>query len=528
MTSWIRSSRIGPLSLERLVSASRTGASCFDCWPVRLRSFFAGSEAGRDLCGKSRFEGLGSEPARSFSEEAFVVSRRIGLVRSPASSGFHHEGHRCNCSAVECVDRRITEFSTHFGARAPAGPLYRGIRFYSSHSQREDNSDGFGVDDVVARGWHISDETESDWRSHAAAIARSIQLIRTRMQWNTLLSRLRQLDAELEKPDLWSDPVQASKISREKGALAARLKAVNEMESELIEQIGMAELAREEKDSQIEAATEALAALRTLAKEKELAALLSGEHDECSCFLEVQAGAGGVESMDWASMLIRMYRMWGLQRGYEVSTIEEMFGEEAGIKRATIRLDGQFGYGYAKSEAGVHRLVRISPFDAGKRRHTSFAAVAVMPVLDESAIKIVIDESDLRIERYRAGGAGGQHVNKTESAVRIVHIPTGIVVQCQADRSQHRNKATALGVLQSRLYQMETARRAQASAQHTETLGDITWGNQIRSYVLQPYQMVKDLRTGHEVGNPTAVLDGDIDGFILSYLASQVRDTNQS
>ncbi|OAE22109.1 hypothetical protein AXG93_1175s1190 [Marchantia polymorpha subsp. ruderalis] len=389
---------------------------------------------------------------------------------------------------------------------------------------RDDNSDGFGVDDVVARGWHISDEAESDWRGHAAAIARSIQLIRTRMQWNTLLSRLRQLDVELEKPDLWSDPVQASKISREKGTLAGRLKAVNEMESELIEQIGMAELAREEKDSQIEAeATEALAALRTLAKEKELAALLSGEHDECSCFLEVQAGAGGVESMDWASMLIRMYRMWGLRRGYEVSTIEEMFGEEAGIKRATIRLDGQFGYGYAKSEAGVHRLVRISPFDAGKRRHTSFAAVAVMPVLDESAIKIDIDESDLRIERYRAGGAGGQHVNKTESAVRIVHIPTGIVVQCQADRSQHRNKATALGVLQSRLYQMETARRAQASAQHTETLGDITWGNQIRSYVLQPYQMVKDLRTGHEVGNPTAVLDGDIDGFILSYLASQVR-----
>lgn len=513
--------------MGRLVSASRIGAFCFGCRPVWWRSFFAGSAAGRDLCGNSRVDALSSElaRARAFSEDAFVVSRRAGLLRSPASSGLHHDGHRCICSAVVCVDRRITEFSTQFCALVPAAPLFRGIRFYSSHSQRDDNSDGFGVDDVVARGWHISDEAESDWRGHAAAIARSIQLIRTRMQWNTLLSRLRQLDVELEKPDLWSDPVQASKISREKGTLAGRLKAVNEMESELIEQIGMAELAREEKDSQIEAeATEALAALRTLAKEKELAALLSGEHDECSCFLEVQAGAGGVESMDWASMLIRMYRMWGLRRGYEVSTIEEMFGEEAGIKRATIRLDGQFGYGYAKSEAGVHRLVRISPFDAGKRRHTSFAAVAVMPVLDESAIKIDIDESDLRIERYRAGGAGGQHVNKTESAVRIVHIPTGIVVQCQADRSQHRNKATALGVLQSRLYQMETARRAQASAQHTETLGDITWGNQIRSYVLQPYQMVKDLRTGHEVGNPTAVLDGDIDGFILSYLASQVRD----
>ncbi|CAM6106204.1 unnamed protein product [Calypogeia fissa] len=400
-------------------------------------------------------------------------------------------------------------------------------KLYSTESDGNlvHSNDSFGAAEIAARGWQITEESESDWRGHAAAVARSIQLVKTRMEWTRLLSRLRQLDQDLLKPDLWDNPSSASKISRERGGLAGRIQAVKDMESELVEQIGMAELAREEKDKQVEDdAKEALAALRKVAKEKELAALLAGEHDECSCYLEVQAGAGGVESMDWAAMILRMYRMWAMNKGYEVAIVEEMFGEEAGIKRGTIRIDGQFAYGYAKGEAGVHRLVRISPFDAGKRRHTSFAAVAVMPVLDESAIKIEIDESDLRIERYRAGGAGGQHVNKTESAVRIVHIPTGIVVQCQADRSQHRNKATALGVLQSRLYQMETERRARVTAQHTETLGDITWGNQIRSYVLQPYQMVKDLRTGYEDSDPATVLDGDLDSFILRYLASQVRE----
>ncbi|KAL2629893.1 hypothetical protein R1flu_014579 [Riccia fluitans] len=477
----------------------------------------------------------------SFSEDDFAMNfwRRFGRGVSPLRKilstfrcpgiSYYQDGLFRSSTSFLCSSR----FSVFAFPVAVVVPAARAVRFYSHQAKQDDNPVYIlgvpGADSIVARGWQITDEAESDWRGHAAAVARSIQLIKIRMQWNTLLSRLRQLDADLEKPDLWSDPPQASKISREKGVIAGRVKEVIDMESELLEHIGMAELAREEKDSQVETeATEALSVLRALAKEKEIAALLSEEHDECSCYLEVQAGAGGVESMDWASMLIRMYRMWGLQRGYEVSTIEEVYGEEAGIKRATIRLDGQYVYGYAKSEAGVHRLVRISPFDAGKRRHTSFAAVAVMPVLDESAIKIEIDESDLRIERYRAGGAGGQHVNKTESAVRIVHIPTGLVVQCQADRSQHRNKATALAVLQSRLYQMETARRAQASAQHTQALGDITWGNQIRSYVLQPYQMVKDLRTGHEVGNPAAVLDGDIDGFILSYLSSQVKDSTRS
>lgn len=224
--------------------------------------------------------------------------------------------------------------------------------------------------------------------------------------------------------------------------------------------------------------------------------------------------------MDWAAMVMRMYKMWAQNRDYEVTLVDEMPGEEAGIKRATIRVDGLYAYGYAKTEAGVHRLVRISPFDAGKRRHTSFAAVAVIPALDESEVSIEIDETDLRIERFRAGGAGGQHVNKTESAVRIIHLPTGIVVQCQADRSQHRNKATALNMLQSRLHQIEVTRRAKANAQHTQALADVSWGSQIRSYVLQPYQMVKDLRTNYEVSDPSSVLDGEIDGFILSYLAN--------
>ncbi|KAG0565322.1 hypothetical protein M758_8G176700 [Ceratodon purpureus] len=390
---------------------------------------------------------------------------------------------------------------------------------------RDEGDDGLhergGAAEVTARGWHISAESESDWRSHAAAVARSVDLIKARLQWKKVLSRLQELDAELAKPNLWEDAAKAGQFSRERGALAGQVKSVVSMEEELLEHVGLAELAYEESDAQVAAdATRGLAELRKIASERELVALLSGEHDSRSCFIEVQAGAGGTESMDWASMVMRMYKMWAQNRDYEVTVVDEMPGEEAGIKRATIRVDGLYAYGYAKTEAGVHRLVRISPFDAGKRRHTSFAAVAVIPALDESEVNIEIDETDLRIERFRAGGAGGQHVNKTESAVRIIHLPTGIVVQCQADRSQHRNKATALNMLQSRLYQMEVTRRAKANAQHTQALSDVSWGSQIRSYVLQPYQMVKDLRTNYEVSDPSSVLDGEIDGFILAYLAN--------
>ncbi|GMP63766.1 hypothetical protein CsSME_00025328 [Camellia sinensis var. sinensis] len=260
--------------------------------------------------------------------------------------------------------------------------------------------------------------------------------------------------------------------------------------------------------------------MRRSAKEKELEALLSGDNDIYSCFIEVQAGAGGTESMDWASMVMKMYKMWAQRRGYGVTVVDEMPGEMAGIKRATIKVDGEYAFGYAKAEVGVHRLVRISPFDSAKRRHTSFAAVAVIPILGDASAHVQINESDLRIERMRAGGAGGQHVNTTESAVRITHIPTGVTASCQNERSQHQNKASAMAVLQARLDQLEMARQAQMNAQHTQSLTEISWGNQIRTYVLHPYRMVKDLRTNYEVSDPDSVLEGDIDSFILSFLSA--------
>ncbi|KAJ7567732.1 hypothetical protein O6H91_01G004300 [Diphasiastrum complanatum] len=399
--------------------------------------------------------------------------------------------------------------------------LLSGSVCYSTQPLHVDHEEKDGAAAVAARGWQIAEESVSDWRGHAAAIARSLQLIKARLRWKEVLSQLQKLEMELERPDLWQDPQRATTCSQECGSLSAKVEEIKGIERQLLEHVGMAELAREENDTQIEIeTTRALATLRKIAKETELEALLSGEHDSCSCFLEVQAGAGGTESMDWAAMVFRMYKMWALRRNFEVTVIDEMSGEEAGIKRATLRLDGQFAYGYTKSEAGVHRLVRISPFDSGKRRHTSFAAVAVIPVLDQSLNFSQINESDLRIERYRAGGPGGQHANKTESAVRIIHIPTGITVQSQAQRSQHQNKQTAMDVLQARLHQMEKINQAQAAAQHTQSLSEISWGNQIRSYVLQPYQVVKDLRTGYEVTDPSSVLDGDIDGFILQFLAS--------
>ncbi|CAH9068204.1 unnamed protein product [Cuscuta europaea] len=218
-------------------------------------------------------------------------------------------------------------------------------------------------------------------------------------------------------------------------------------------------------------------------------------------------------------MVMQMYKLWAQRRGFEVTVVDEMPGEMAGIKRATIKVDGENAFGYAKAEVGVHRLVRISPFDSAKRRHTSFAAVAVIPILGDGSTRVKIEESDLRIERFRAGGAGGQHVNSTESAVRITHVPTGITASCQNERSQHQNKASAMAVLQSRLDQLEMARQAQMNSQHTQSLTDISWGNQIRTYVLQPYRMVKDLRTNYEVSDPDSVLEGDLDDFILKYLS---------
>ncbi|KAA8545243.1 hypothetical protein F0562_020027 [Nyssa sinensis] len=400
----------------------------------------------------------------------------------------------------------------------------RSVRFFGSRAAVEPStSEGLTVEGIIASQWTILDESESDWKSHATSIAQSIHLIKKRLRWKKLLVRLELLSVQLNKPDLWDDPIHAGKISREHGSLTGKMKEVKAFEQELLEHIDMIKLAREENDIELESESlKALLRMRRNSKEKELEALLAGEQDSCSCFIEVQAGAGGTESMDWAAMVMQMYKMWAQRRGFGVTVVDEMAGEIAGIKRATIKVDGEFAFGYAKAEVGVHRLVRISPFDSNKRRHTSFAAVAVIPILGDGSTRVQINESDLRIERFRAGGAGGQHVNTTESAVRITHIPTGISASCQNERSQHQNKSSAMAVLQSRLDQLEMARQAQMNAQHTQSLTEITWGNQIRSYVLHPYRMVKDLRTNYEVSDPDSVLEGDLDGFIFSFLSASL------
>lgn len=417
-------------------------------------------------------------------------------------------------------------------ATARSRPLLEPTRWFSSPApvvEAPRTVDGLTVDSIADKGWTILAEAESDWRSHAAAVAQSIRLIKKRLKWKWLLERSKQLAVVLEKPDLWEDPVFAGNVSREQGELMGKIKSVNQFEQQLMEHIDMLRLAREEGDNELETESmRALADMRRDAKEKELNALLSGDNDVYPCFIEVQAGAGGVESMDWAAMVMNMYRSWAQRRGYRVTVIEEIPGELAGIKRATIKVDGEYAFGYAKSEIGVHRLVRISPFDSGKRRHTSFAAVAVIPILGEASSRYQINESDLRIERFRSGGPGGQHANTTESAVRIVHIPTGTTATCQNERSQHMNRASAMAVLQSRLDQLEITRQAQMNAEHTQSLSEISWGNQIRSYVLQPYRMVKDLRTNYEVSDPDSVLEGDLDDFILSFLSLSLDKVDES
>jgi peptide chain release factor 2 len=308
---------------------------------------------------------------------------------------------------------------------------------------------------------------------------------------------------------------------RERDALDEQLTAIGRIEQEIDDQLTMIELGEAENDPK--AVTDAEAALKRVKTElarRELEALLSGEVDANDCFLEVHAGAGGTESQDWAGMLMRMYVRWAEQHGFKVEWLEETEGDGAGIKSATIEVKGRNAYGWLKSEYGVHRLVRISPFDANARRHTSFASVNVFPVLDDS-IKIDINEADVRVDTMRAGGAGGQHVNKTESAIRLTHIPTNIVVKCQNDRSQHRNRAQAWDMLRARLYERELKMREEKALATNAAKTDIGWGHQIRSYVLQPYQMVKDLRTGISTSNTGGVLDGDLDEFMQAALAQK-------
>lgn len=310
---------------------------------------------------------------------------------------------------------------------------------------------------------------------------------------------------------------------QERQGLEGALSAFERLEREFEDNLELIELGESEDDADVvKEAEKALEGLHSEAQKREVETLLSGEADSNDCYLEIHAGAGGTESQDWAQMLMRMYIRWAEQRGFKAEMIGSNDGEEAGIKSATLQIQGRNAYGWIKTESGVHRLVRISPFDSNARRHTSFASVWAFPVIDDS-IDIEIEEKDVRIDTYRASGAGGQHVNTTDSAVRITHLPTGIVVQCQNQRSQHKNRATAWDMLRARLYEAELQRREEEAQAQAASKTEIGWGHQIRSYVLQPYQMVKDLRTGVESSNPTAVLDGDIDAFIEAALAQRVH-----
>ena len=315
---------------------------------------------------------------------------------------------------------------------------------------------------------------------------------------------------------------------RERRRLSTQIDGVKALERELDDALTLIELGEAEGDTA--AAGEGEAALAKLAEQagaRQLETLLSGEADANDCYLEVHAGAGGTEAQDWAEILLRMYVRWAEQHGYKIEWLEESPGEEAGVKSSTIKVVGENAYGWLKTESGVHRLVRISPFDSQARRHTSFASVWVYPVVDET-IEVEILEKDLRVDTFRSSGAGGQHVNKTDSAIRITHLPSGIVVSCQADRSQHRNRATAMAMLKARLYEAELQKREAEAAKTEAAKTDIGWGHQIRSYVLQPYQMVKDLRTGVETSQTQAVLDGDLDRFMAASLAARLGGEPQT
>jgi len=359
-------------------------------------------------------------------------------------------------------------------------------------------------------------------QAHIDQINQALTLLRRFLDWDRALRRLDELDAQVEDPSLWNDPRAAREVMRERQRLEAAINATRAIQSELNDTIEITEMAEAEGDEpMVDAGVADLATLAERAERDKVAALLAGEADGNDTYIEVNAGAGGTESQDWAGMLSRMYQRWGERRGMKVELIDHHAGEQAGIKSATLLLKGENAYGYAKTESGVHRLVRISPYDSAARRHTSFASVWVYPVVDEN-IDIEINESELRIDTYRASGAGGQHINTTDSAVRITHLPTNIVVQCQNQRSQHKNKAEAMNQLRARLYEAELQRR-EAVANATEAnKTDIGWGHQIRSYVLQPYQMVKDLRTGIVSTAPSDVLDGALDKFMSAALSQRV------
>ena len=367
----------------------------------------------------------------------------------------------------------------------------------------------------------------ADTQNTIDKIEKSLDLLRQRLDWDTAPHRLGEFNARVEDPNLWNDPEGAQKLMRERQMLVDAMETFTSIRQELSDNIELIELGEMEEDGEVVAEAEAaLKVLSEKAAKKELEALLDGEADGNDTFLEINAGAGGTESCDWANMLARMYVRWAEQHGYEVELQSENPGEEAGIKSAAYKISGPNAYGWLKSESGVHRLVRISPYDSAARRHTSFSSVWVYPVVDDN-IEIEVKPNDIRIDTYRSSGAGGQHVNTTDSAVRITHIPTNIVVT-SSEKSQHQNRDIAMKALKSRLYQMELDRRNAAINEAHENKGDAGWGNQIRSYVLQPYQMVKDLRTGVETSDSQGVLDGDLDPFMAATLALKVSGKSRA
>jgi len=358
-------------------------------------------------------------------------------------------------------------------------------------------------------------------------IENSLTLLAQRMDYETAPHRLEEFNARVEDPNLWDDPAAAQTLMRERQSLVDAMANYDSIKQDLTDNQELIELGEMEDDADvITEAEESLKALKVTAAAKELEALLNGEADSNDTFLEINSGAGGTESCDWASMLARMYIRWAERKGYKVELQSETAGEEAGIKSAAYKITGHNAYGWLKSESGVHRLVRISPFDSAAKRHTSFTSVKVYPVVDDN-IEIEVNPSDIRIDTYRSSGAGGQHVNTTDSAVRITHHPTGIVVT-SSEKSQHQNRDIAMKALKSRLYQMELDKRSALVNEVHENAGDAGWGSQIRSYVLQPYQMVKDLRTAHETSDTKGVLDGDLDAFMAATLAMDVSGKSRA
>ncbi|MBV9929746.1 MAG: peptide chain release factor 2 [Alphaproteobacteria bacterium] len=359
-------------------------------------------------------------------------------------------------------------------------------------------------------------------QAYVDQVQSALALLRRFLDWDRALARLDELNARVEDQSLWNDPKQAQDVMRERRRLDEAIAATRGIERELSDTAELIEMAEAEGDDDLaEEGVRSLAELAERAEQDKVKALLAGEADANDTYIEINSGAGGTESNDWAGMLQRMYTRWAERHGMKVELIDFHAGEQAGIKSATLLVKGENAYGYAKTESGVHRLVRISPYDSSARRHTSFASVWVYPVIDDS-IDIEINESELRIDTYRSSGAGGQHINTTDSAVRITHLPSGIVVQSQSQRSQHKNRAEAFSQLRAKLYEAELQRReAEANAQNA-TKTDIGWGHQIRSYVLQPYQLVKDLRTGVTSTSPSDVLDGDLDRFMAAALSQRV------